>query len=97
MGSEWVKVVFDAFCLTHFCTPKPMFYPLLHQFQDTVTTQTKLKLIPPKYDVAFAFVLIFIGTDDLSLSSSHRYFAPNLTFTFAFVILKAINSDIILP
>ena len=33
-------------------------------------------------------------TDDLSHSCPHRHFAPN--FTFAFVILKVINSEIIL-
>ena len=37
-----------------------------------------------------------IGTDDLSRLCLHRYFTPNFTFTFAFVILKLINSEIIL-
>ena len=35
-------------------------------------------------------------TDDLSHSCSHRYFTLNFTFAFAFVILKVINSEIIL-
>ena len=34
-------------------------------------------------------------TDDLSHSCPHRYFTPNYTFAFAFVILKVINSKII--
>ena len=46
--------------------------------QNTVATQINVNLIPPKYFVAFAFVLIFIGTDDLSHSCLHRYFTPNL-------------------
>ena len=50
----------------------------------------KVKLIPPKYFVAFAFVLIFIAADDLSHSCSHTYFTPNFTFAFAFMILKVI-------
>ena len=63
-------------------------------WQGTVATQIKVKLIPPKYFIAFAFVLILLGTDALSHSCSHRHFTPK--FTFAFVRLKVINSDIIL-
>ena len=55
-----------------------------------------MKLILPKYFLAFAFVLILIGTDDVSHLCSHRYVTPNFTFAFAFVILKVINSEIIL-
>ena len=54
-----------------------------------------MKLIPREYFVAFAFALILIGTDDTLHSYSHRHFTPNLTFAFAFVIQKVINSDII--
>ena len=35
-------------------------------------------------------------TDDLSHSCPHRYFTPNFTFAFAFVILKVTNSEMIL-
>ena len=33
---------------------------------DTAATQIEVKLIPPKYFVAFAFVLLLIGTEDVS-------------------------------
>ena len=62
----------------------------------TVATEIKVKLIPREYFVAFAFALILIGIDDTSHSCSHRDFTPNLTFAFAFVIQKVINSEIIL-
>ena len=51
-------------------------------------TQIKVKFIPPKYFVAFTFIMILIGTHDLSHSCSHRYFTPYFVFDFAFVILK---------
>ena len=60
----------------------------------TVATQIKVKLIP-KYFVAFAFVMILIGTYDLPHACSHRYFTLYFTFAFAFVILKVINSEIV--
>ena len=47
----------------------------------TVVTEAKVKSIPPKYVVASAFVLILIGTDDLSHSC---------------LILKIINLEMIL-
>ena len=53
----------------------------------TVDTESKVKLIPRKYFFAFADIN---WTDDLSHSCPHRYFTPNYTFAFAFVILKAI-------
>ena len=59
-------------------------------------TRKLKKLIPLKYFFTFAFVLLSIGTDDLSHSCPHRYFTPNFTFAFAFVILKVTNSEIIL-
>ena len=62
----------------------------------TVATEIRVKLIHFEYFVAFAFALIFIGTDDTSHSCSHTNFTPNLTFAFAFVIQKVINSEIIL-
>ena len=65
----------------------------------TVDTEIKVKLIPRKYFFAFAFVFIsyYINlTDDLSHSCLHGYFTPNYTFAFAFVVLKVINSEIIL-
>ena len=34
--------------------------------------------------------------DDLSHSCPHRYFTPNFTFAFAFVILKVTDLEIIL-
>ena len=54
----------------------------------TVATQIQVKLVPPKYFVVLAFVLILAGTDDLSHSCLHWYFTPNFTFAFTFVILK---------
>ena len=59
-----------------------------------LTHKIKVKSIPQKHFGAFAFVLIFIGTDDISHSCLHRYFTPNFTFAFAFTILKVINSEI---
>ena len=58
--------------------------------------EIKVKLIPPKCFVAVAFVLVLIGTRLLSHSRSHRYFTPNFTFAFAFLILKLNNSEIVL-
>ena len=60
-----------------------------------VVTEIKVKLIPREYFVAFAFAFILIGTDDTSHLCSHRDFTLNLTFAFAFVIQKVINSEII--
>ena len=54
----------------------------------------EVKSIPPKYFVAFAFVLILIGTDDPLHSCSHRYFTPKFTFAFAFVMQNITNSKI---
>ena len=58
-----------------------------------LTRKFQVKFIPRKYFFAFAFILILIGTDDLSHSCPHRYFTPNFTFAFAFafVILKVIT------
>ena len=52
----------------------------------------KVKVIPPKPFVAFTFVLILIGTDDVHIDTSPQ----KNTFAFAFVILKVTNSEIIL-
>ena len=56
----------------------------------TVDTEIKVKSIPQTHFIAFDFVLILIGTDDLSHACPHRCFAPNFAFAFAFVILKVI-------
>ena len=55
----------------------------------------KVKLIPLKYLVDFAFVLRLIGTDDLLHSCSHddRYFTPICFFAFAFVSQNVLDSD----
>ena len=50
----------------------------------------------PKIFVRFRFRIDINWTDDLSHSYPHRYFTPNSTLAFAFVILKVINSVIIL-
>ena len=73
-----------------------LWVPLIFSDGKSIATQIEVKLIPSKYFVAFAFVLIFAGTDDLLHSCSHRYFTPNSTFAFAFVILKVTNSEIII-
>ena len=61
--------------------------------------EIKVKLIPRKYIFSFSLSYLysyFINcADDLSHSFPHRYFTPNYTFAFAFVVLKVINSDII--
>ena len=66
--------------------------------ESTVATESKVKLIPPKYFVAFVFVLILIGTDDFFFALIFTWMLdPKFDFfAFAFVILKAINSEIIL-
>ena len=48
----------------------------------------KCNEFPQKMFFAFAFVLILFGTEDLSHACPHRYFTPNFTFAFAFLILK---------
>ena len=55
-----------------------------------------MKVIPRKNFVRFRFRTDINWTDDLSHSCPHRYFTPNFTFAFAFVILKVINSEIML-
>ena len=57
--------------------------------------------MPPKYLVAFAFVLRLIGTDYLSHSCLHvnsrcicdRYFNPKLPSAFAFIFQNVLNSE----
>ena len=49
----------------------------------TIATQTNI-WFPPRYVVAFAFVLLLIGTDDISHSCSHRYFTPSVYFRIRF-------------
>ena len=60
-----------------------------------LTRKFKVKLIP-KIVVRFRFRIDINWADDLLHSCSHRGFNPNFTFAFAFVILKVINSEIIL-
>ena len=50
----------------------------------------------PKLLFCFRLCIDINWTDDLSHPCEHRCFTPNFTFTFAFVILKLINSEIIL-
>ena len=49
----------------------------------------------PQKIIACMFVLMSIGTDDLSHSCSHRYFTPNFTFASAFVTQNVFNSEVI--
>ena len=65
----------------------------------TVDTKFKVKLIPRKsssLSLSYLYSYYINWTDDLSHSCPHRYFTPNYTFAFAFVILKVMNSEIIL-
>ena len=55
-----------------------------------------MKINPPKISVRFRFRININWTDDLSHSCPHRYFTPNFSYAFAFVILKVINLEIIL-
>ena len=50
----------------------------------------------PKIVLRFRFRTDMNWADDLSHSCPHRYFTPKCAFAFAFVILKVINSEIIL-
>ena len=76
---EWVRKPFSMggllvrFCPPLFPPPPLAFSELLAElflrqgdWSTTVATEVKVTLIPPKYFVAFAFVLILIGTDDMS-------------------------------
>ena len=60
------------------------------------TCDTEIKINSPKIICRFRFRSDTTWTDDLSHSCTHRYFTPNFTFAFAFVILKVINSELIL-
>ena len=62
----------------------------------TVDTEVKVKNNSPDLFFRFRFRIDIHWTDDLSHSCPHRYFSPNFTFAFAFVILKVINSETIL-
>ena len=55
-----------------------------------------MKLIPPRIFLCFRFCSDINWTDDLSHACPQRYFTPNFTFAFGFVILKVINLEVIL-
>ena len=61
-----------------------------------VDTEMEVKLIPRKYVSLLRFRIDINWTDYLLHWCPHRYFTPNFTFAFTFVILKVINSEIIL-
>ena len=54
------------------------------------------KNVEPKIFVRFRFRIAISWKDDLSHSCPYSYFTLNITFAFAFVIPKVINSEIIL-
>ena len=64
--------------------------------RSTVDMEIKVKLIPRKYLFAFTFAFDSNWTDAISHSCPYRYFTPNFTFAFVFVILKVIILEIIL-